>query len=40
MVRLEARVVVQMNPREELGDGESLLWTKAQNLSSVPTALH
>jgi len=29
-----------MNPCEELGGAESLLWTKAQHLCSVSTALH
>jgi hypothetical protein len=40
MVRSEARAVVQVNPREELGDGESLLWSKAQDLGRIPAALH
>lgn len=32
---LEARAVVRMNPRDELGGSESLLWTKAQDLRCV-----
>src|SRR5713101_5095132 len=38
IVILEARKVVRMNPREELGSGESVLWAKAQDLCSVIAA--
>src|SRR5579864_2479983 len=37
--RLETRVVVFMNPREELGGGEGPLWIKAQGLRRVLAAL-
>src|SRR5258708_27527667 len=38
IVRLEAREVVRMNPREELGGGESLLWAQPQDLASLVAA--
>jgi hypothetical protein len=40
LVRLEARAVVGINPPQEFGGGEVLLWTQPQNLCSIPAALH
>src|SRR6266849_6552536 len=37
--RLETCAVVQMNAREELGGGESMLWIKAEDLRSIRAAL-
>jgi len=39
MMLLETRAVVRMYLREELGNGEGLVWVKAENLSSVLAAL-
>jgi hypothetical protein len=40
MMCLEARTVVGVNPREELGGGENLLSANAHDLCSAPAALH